>query len=153
MANCKKCGAILSDVDDFCPECGQKLFEAEKEIVKTVNNDKQDIVGVGKYILFSVLFSLPLIGIVTAIILVCGGTKSKNLRNYAISALILSVVSIILFTIVCLAAFGFAVMIGNVMDNYDPDSGEYYTDPDAYYDSYCPFSEPYGYDFFDYYFS
>lgn len=39
--------------------------------------------GAWMYVLYAVLFSLPLVGLVSLIVLSCGGTNNINLRNYA----------------------------------------------------------------------
>ena len=39
--------------------------------------------GAWTYFLYALLFSLPLVGLVSLIVLACGGTTNINLRNYA----------------------------------------------------------------------
>ena len=39
--------------------------------------------GAWTYFLYALLFSLPLVGLVSLIVLSCGGTNNLNLRNYA----------------------------------------------------------------------
>ena len=53
---CKKCGSKLPEDANFCPMCGQAVFETERAAVK--NQKKSNNFGIA-----ALVFSLPPIGI------------------------------------------------------------------------------------------
>lgn len=72
--------------------------------------------GAWAYFLYSLLFSLPLIGFVCLIVFACGGTKNVNLRNYARSYFCGLLVAVVLAAIVV----GLALALGvgsSITDN------------------------------------
>ena len=57
------------------------------------------------FFLYQVLFAIPLVGLVVVIIMSIGGTKNKNIRNFARAQLIAIVVGLVLA-----ALFGAAIL-------------------------------------------
>ena len=66
-------------------------------------------IGVGGYIGYFILFSLPCIGFIMMIVLSFGGTKNINLKNLSRAFLILNIIGFVLSIIfIALIAAGFA---------------------------------------------
>lgn len=53
-------------------------------------------ISIGGFIGYSLLFGIPCIGIILAIVFACGAVKNKNLINWARAILVLWVIGIIL---------------------------------------------------------
>lgn len=60
--------------------------------------------GAWMYFLYSLLFSIPLVGFILLIVFSCGGTQNINLRNYARSYFCALVVGLVLGLIVLVLA-------------------------------------------------
>lgn len=75
-------------------------------------------VSVGKYIGYSILFSIPLVGFIMLLVTAFSGGTNKSLKNYARAMLVMYVIAIVLVIIlaVLMAVLGFSMM----------DSGMYY---------------------------
>lgn len=132
MATCKKCGAELLPGTQFCTECGEKVTqEAQKPEQKPAEQSpaaaapavpygsanqnasaansrpadgKTDrVMGVGAFFWLTVLFRIPFLGLLMALILsfVPG---NKNLRNFARANLIHAVIGIVIVLLLSLAA-------------------------------------------------
>ena len=74
--------------DDFTPASAAPLPTQEDSTV-----------SIGRYMLYILLFSIPLFGWITAIIMVCGGTKNKNLKNFAAAHLIWLAIGLLIFAL------------------------------------------------------
>ena len=94
---CRKCGAENSAEDSTCKECGASLIKEEK----TELSKEYKPLGVWTYLGYEILFALPVVGLVSLLFLVLGGTGNRNLKNFATSYLckmiILVIIVIILF--------------------------------------------------------
>ena len=129
MEKCPKCGAALLPGALFCTECGTKLTEEQKQTQeqKTAQPQEQktaaaaqtqrqtyippviqgdpaanDVVGVGAYFWLTVLFSIPVIGLL-ACLLVCFVPRRKSLKNFGRASLIRLLLGLLLLGITGLA--------------------------------------------------
>lgn len=75
-------------------------------------------VSVGKYIGYSILFSLPLVGFIMLLVTAFGGNTNKSLKNYARAMLVMMIIGVVLGIIlgVVMGLLGMSMM----------DSGMYY---------------------------
>ncbi|MBQ7012132.1 MAG: zinc-ribbon domain-containing protein [Clostridia bacterium] len=119
---CNYCGAELSENDAFCGNCGAAT-EKKESVNPTpagtqpnaehisyssgnyhqeqphyyqppVNNDA-NIVSIGAYIGYSLLFSIPVVGLIISIIMAVNN-DNRSLKNYAIAHLIMMGVGVLL---------------------------------------------------------
>jgi len=122
---CNNCGAILSDEQGFCTECGSAVPSAPPPAPNTYisnsapNNPASGIPGMDQappkgskyepittkgYIGIMLLMCIPVVGIVLMIIWAFGGCKKVNKQAFARAALIMMAISLVLSLI-----FGFAI--------------------------------------------
>ena len=128
MEKCPKCGAALLPGALFCTECGTKLTEEQKQTEerKTAQPQEQKTapkaqspaysyippviqgdpaenvpVGVGTYFWLTVLFSIPVIGLL-ACLLVSFVPRRKSLKNFGRASLIRLLLGILLLGIMLL---------------------------------------------------
>ncbi len=99
---CKKCGVKNADEAKFCRRCGAELKAPEtdeKNSDATVNcgNKENNMmpafpdmipeeykpISMWGYLGYELLFSLPIVGLVLLIVFSVGGTKNRNLKNFA----------------------------------------------------------------------
>lgn len=87
-------------------------------IKETSNNNTEEIVSVGKYILHFIIFSIPVIGFIMLIVKALD-KKNKNISNLAKAILIIGVISIIIGAIIfaLLMAMG---MSSGITTTYNP---------------------------------
>lgn len=67
--------------------------------------------SVGQFIGYSLLMSIPCIGIILIIVFACGGVKNKNVINWARAQLIIAAIILLLYVIIM--ALGFGTLIHN----------------------------------------
>ncbi len=78
MSYCPKCGTELNGEVAFCPKCGSKMY-SEKFVIPP---EYRPISAWG-YFGWTILFAIPVVGIILLIIFVLGGTSNINLKNFA----------------------------------------------------------------------
>lgn len=135
---CKKCGQKNADTAKFCRQCGAELKvsgenensasrENENNANATVNfGQKEDYmpyvssdmipeeykpISMWGYLGYEILFSLPIVGLVLLIVFSVGGTKNRNLKNFARSYFCFLLIVILL---IILILFLFGVLAGGV---------------------------------------
>jgi len=92
---CKYCGKELRDNDRFCMNCGAVVDDnAVKSEDLEVSKEYKPI-GMWGYIGYEILFALPVVGLILAIIL-SFAPENKNLKNFARSYFCWIIVGIIL---------------------------------------------------------
>lgn len=128
---CPVCGKENTPDRRFCCGCGNRLVSAAP-----VNNqpvytapaqtniyipqptipEEYKPIGAWMYLVWSLVFGIPLVGFILQIVFACGGTKNINLRNYARSylcALLIAVIIVFLvFIMLTLFGFSLAAVIG-----------------------------------------
>ncbi|MDD7210156.1 MAG: zinc-ribbon domain-containing protein [Lachnospiraceae bacterium] len=111
---CKKCGTQNDDGALYCKECGTPLGNPHPNenttggnqyysSVQTQNNntipDEYTPISMWGYFGYELLFSIPLVGFILLLVFSFGGTKNKNLKNFARSYFCLTIVILILVLI------------------------------------------------------
>lgn len=140
MKTCPKCNAVNNDVNVFCETCGNALpvenaapqqapvYEAPVQPVNPVyamppqfNEDmlpeEYKPVSVGKYIGYSILFSIPVVGFIMLLVTAFSGGTNKSLKNYARAMLVMMVIGVVLGVIlgVLMGVLGMSMMDSGVM--------------------------------------
>ncbi len=132
---CPKCGAENPEGNAFCAVCGSPLAQSEPNVFTTPDSQtyrqqpEQPIPPVQPqpiqqqeefdytpispwgYVGYSLLFAIPLAGIILMFVFAFGGTQNINLRNYARGTLISLAIGIVLAIIISIivAAVGVGV--------------------------------------------
>ena len=122
---CGNCGKPLNEGALFCPECGTPVKKIETENVNveetTASQSQPNNIpirnydprfdytplGTWSYFLYTLLFSIPIIGFIFAIVFAVGGTNRINLRNYARSYFCWLLITVVL--VIMLLIVGFAI--------------------------------------------
>lgn len=140
MKTCPKCNAVNNDVNVFCETCGNALpvenaapqqapvYETPVQPVNPVyamppqfNEDmlpeEYKPVSVGKYIGYSILFSIPVVGFIMLLVTAFSGGTNKSLKNYARAMLVMMVIGVVLGVIlgVLMGVLGMSMMDSGVM--------------------------------------
>jgi len=107
--NCPKCGFEIESGAKFCTNCGATIDAGVQQETMSRPEKKQieipieyKPISMWGYFGYNVLFSIPLVGLVFMLVYALGGTKNKNLKNFARSQfiwLIIVLVAIIVFAI------------------------------------------------------
>ena len=109
---CKICGAECSDDMLFCKDCGSplKASRSAPEYVPvqpapdTISKDCKPISMWG-YFGYELLFAIPLVGFILILVFSFGGTRNKNLKNFARSFFCVWILVVVLLTILIIAGF------------------------------------------------
>lgn len=110
------CGAKSSGNEKFCTSCGasfnanggqtidnqqniqnQPVYQQEDKVVKG-----SSVVSTWMYIGLMILFSLPVAGLIVAIVFACGATSNENIKNYSRAVLIMMLISFVLSMILAI---------------------------------------------------
>ena len=65
--------------------------------------------SVGKFIGFQILFAIPCVGLILAIVFACGAVRNRNLINWARAQLIILGVVILIYIVLLMLGIGTAV--------------------------------------------
>lgn len=80
--------------------------------------EEYEPVSVGAYIGYSLLFGIPCVGLIAALIIAFGGNKKISLKNYAKSYLVLLLI-VVIITVVISLVFGVGIFsMFNTINNY-----------------------------------
>ena len=81
------------------------------EIDNNLNNIPEEYrpISMWGYFGYELLFSIPCVGFILLLVFSFGGTKNKNLRNFARSYFCLMIIIIILFLIIMMSGIGAAL--------------------------------------------
>ena len=109
---CKICGAECSDDMLFCKDCGSplKASKSAQEYVPvqpapaTISEEDKPISMWG-YFGYELLFAIPLVGFILILVFSFGGTRNKNLKNFARSFFCVWILVVVLITILIIAGF------------------------------------------------
>jgi len=92
---CKYCGKELRDNDKFCMNCGAVVDDSSARSEDLDVSREYKPIGMWGYIGYEILFALPVVGLILAIIL-SFAPDNKNLKNFARSYFCWIIVGIIL---------------------------------------------------------
>jgi len=110
---CPICGAQNKDSSVFCLNCGYQISSSstdnatEKEAYTDTRPEKGSryaVMSPISYILFTLLYCLPIVGWFFLIVWAFGGCENKNRQNHALSILIPSLIVIVAF--ILMSIFG-----------------------------------------------
>lgn len=119
---CDVCGFEYEGNRDFCDACGTPIADAagnmfhqeipvvelktehKEKKAEPVEADNDKVIGIATYLGLTVLFVIPVIGLIICIIMVCAA-KNKNLKNYATAMLIWLVITLLAGGVFVFAAF------------------------------------------------
>lgn len=103
--NCPHCGALLEAHQPFCTNCGQTVAQNPVPVqpvpmqpvypTMQIPEDHKPISAWG-YLGYTLLYCIPVVGLICLLIFGFGGTKNINVRNYARSYGIIYLISAIL---------------------------------------------------------
>ena len=109
---CKYCGNKVDEYSDRCQGCGGALnysnnMNYSNNSYNSINQIPAEYAPMSAWSYFghSLLFSIPVAGLVVLIVFACGGTENINKRNYARSyfcALALSLIIMLIMFIISL---------------------------------------------------
>lgn len=68
--------------------------------------------SIGQFIGFSLLFTIPCVGLIITIIFACGAVKNKNLINWARAQLIILGIVLALYAVLLMLGIGSAILSG-----------------------------------------
>lgn len=132
---CGNCGKPLNEGALFCPECGTPVKKIETENVNVEETTASQAqpnnipirnydprfdytpLGAWSYFLYTLLFSIPIIGFIFAIVFAVGGTNRINLRNYARSYFCWLLITVVLVIILLIVGFAIAGTVYNIFDH------------------------------------
>lgn len=75
-------------------------------------------VSIGAYIGFSLLFGIPCVGLIAALIIAFGGNKKISLKNYAKAYLIMLLIVVVITVVISLLTGSFLFNIINQYSSY-----------------------------------
>ena len=129
---CKNCGYEHDDGMKFCKNCGSSLTDNEtqqvvtpvpeviqpeytnvyshREITEEDLPDEFRPIGAWGYFGYQLLFCIPLVGFILLIVFAAGGTRNKNLKNFAASHFCGLLIAAIAFGVILL----FSLIVGGV---------------------------------------
>lgn len=121
IMKCPNCGNENPDGQRFCDHCGTELprqqgsaseasfnqyYQSQQQNAPLQNYGEPAIppeyrpITMWGYVGYSLLFSIPLVGLILILIFSFGGTTNINLRNYSRSLLCLMLIFLVIFLLV-----------------------------------------------------
>ena len=126
--NCPQCGVLLEKGVSVCPECGAQIpaqagenpyrpaYASPLYDAPPPRNSRFSPLSTGAFLLNMLVMSIPLIGLIVAIVWACGGCKKRNRRNQARAWLILLLIGIVLAA----GAYFLLPLLGISVEMIDP---------------------------------
>ena len=102
---CPKCGNVADDSAVICPNCGEAVGTAD------------DCVSVGTYLWLTIVYSIPVVGLIISIVMAFAPQKSRNLTNFARAYMIIDIIITVLLALFAVIAVTLALnVIGPASD-------------------------------------
>lgn len=109
---CKNCGAENTEGASYCRNCGAPLKETDHR-----NYDRNDDyipeeykpISMWGYFGYEILFSIPLVGLILLLVFSFGGTRNKNLKNFARSYFCFLILLVILLVVIGGGSLGYLI--------------------------------------------
>lgn len=73
-------------------------MEDERKVIENIPAEYKPISMWG-YFGYEILFSIPIVGLIAALILSFGGTKNRNLKNYARAQFCILIIAIVIIAL------------------------------------------------------
>lgn len=110
---CQNCGSKLVDNADVCLKCGCRVLKHDNNsnnVVPIIPDEYKPISAWG-YCGYQILFVMPLIGFIFLLVFSFGGTRNKNVRNYARSHFCFLIIAVVIYLF--LSAIGYEYSVSN----------------------------------------
>ena len=91
---CSNCGAPLDEGATSCSACGYDPASEATAADTPADNAETKVISTGAFFGLILLFSIPVVGFISALIMTFA-CRNKNLRHYALAALIWKLVAIV----------------------------------------------------------
>lgn len=126
--SCPKCGAALEKGQTVCPACGAKLSEKQEESpyrpayaspiydAPPPSSSRFAPLSSGGFLVNMIVMSIPLIGLITALVWAFGGCKNRNRRNHARGWLLF----VLILAALAAAAYFLLPLLGFSIELADP---------------------------------
>lgn len=103
MASCGKCGGHLLDGCHFCPNCGAITDSSQQSqehaaLRPPEKDSRYAVIGSWSFFGTLLLLCLPVVGLILSIIWACGGAHNLNRVHFARGVLLMSLLTIVLFS-------------------------------------------------------
>ena len=110
---CKNCGTENAEGSSYCKNCGTPLREENHRSYERNSDDyiPEDYkpISMWGYFGYEISFSIPLVGFILLLVFSFGGTKNKNLKNFARSYFCFLILLVILFVIIGGGSIGYVI--------------------------------------------
>lgn len=75
-------------------------------------------IGAWGYVGYQILFAIPIVGFIVALVFALGGTENKNLKNYARSYFAMMLLAILIIVIIAVVIIVSGAAIGTTLSSY-----------------------------------
>ena len=113
---CSNCGKPLPEGAHVCPECGTPVsggasasYQYQPHFTEDNIPDEWKPISMWGYFGYEILFSIPLVGLILLIVFSVGGTKNRNLRNFARSYFCFLIIVLVIVAIIMATSGAYSV--------------------------------------------
>lgn len=96
--NCSICGKTVNENDTFCLNCGSPLTLKQRAFSTLPQTKKIRMLKVSDYLLMLFISTIPIVNVIFFLTWIISPNVNINKKNYAIAALILTAIAIVLLT-------------------------------------------------------
>ena len=113
--NCKNCGAPLGGADNNAAfNNGQPYPNNNVGFNESMIPEEYRPISMWGYLGYQILFALPCVGLILLLVFSFGGTKNKNLKNFARSYFCVLIIAVVLVAIImAVGGVGFLSSVSN----------------------------------------
>ena len=97
---CPKCGRLSASDSAYCRFCGESLSAAP-----LVPDDGSVNVSIWTYVWMTILFSLPMVGLIVSVVMAFAPQKNQSLTNFARAYMIIQIVMTVIIVFALLIGF------------------------------------------------